>query len=30
MYQEFEIKTSYKYLKQVIDNLDEPICILGN
>jgi hypothetical protein len=29
MYKEFETKTSYKYLKQVIDNLDEPICILG-
>lgn len=29
MYKEFETKTSFKYLKQVIDNLDEPICILG-
>ena len=29
MYKEFEIKTSYKYLKEVIKNLKEPICILG-
>ncbi|MFH1134340.1 MAG: hypothetical protein V1735_07690 [Nanoarchaeota archaeon] len=29
MYQEFETKTSYKYLKEVISNLKEPICILG-
>lgn len=29
MYEEFEIKTSYKYLKEVIGNLKEPICILG-
>ena len=29
MYQEFETRTSYKYLKEVINNLKEPICILG-
>lgn len=29
MYKEFETKTSYKYLKEVICALDEPICILG-
>jgi hypothetical protein len=29
MYEEFETKTSYKYLKEVIANLKEPICILG-
>lgn len=29
MYEEFETKTSYKYLKEVIGNLNEPICILG-
>ena len=29
MYLEFETKTSYKYLKQVISALEEPICILG-
>ena len=29
MYLEFETRTSYKYLKQVISALDEPICILG-
>ena len=29
MYQEFEIRTSYKYLKEVINSLEEPICILG-
>lgn len=29
MYKEFETKTSYKYLKDVINNLKEPICILG-
>ena len=29
MYQEFETKTSYKYLKQVLSALEEPICILG-
>jgi hypothetical protein len=29
MYREFETKTSYKYLKEVINNLREPICILG-
>jgi len=29
MYLEFETKTSYKYLKEVINSLEEPICILG-
>ena len=29
MYQEFETRTSYKYLKEVINSLKEPICILG-
>ena len=29
MYNEFETRTSYNYLKEVIKNLDEPICILG-
>ena len=29
MYQEFETKTSYRYLKEVIRSLKEPICILG-
>jgi hypothetical protein len=29
MYREFETRTSYKYLKEVINNLKEPICILG-
>ncbi len=29
MYEDFEIKTSYKYLKEVINSLKEPICILG-
>ena len=29
MYLEFETRTSYKYLKQVISVLEEPICILG-
>ena len=29
MYKEFETKTSYKYLREVICALDEPICILG-
>ncbi len=29
MYKEFETRTSYNYLKEVIRNLDEPICILG-
>lgn len=29
MYKEFETRTSYKYLKEVIKNLAEPICILG-
>lgn len=29
MYPEFETKTSYKYLQQVISALEEPVCILG-
>src|SRR3989338_5073559 len=29
MYKEFETRTSYKYLKEVIKSLNEPICILG-
>ncbi len=29
MYMEFETKTSYKYLNEVIHALDEPICLLG-
>src|SRR3989344_3466082 len=29
MYPEFETRTSFKYLKQVISALEEPICILG-
>lgn len=29
MYKELETKTSYKYLKEVINSLKEPICILG-
>jgi len=29
MYREFETRTSYKYLKEIINNLKEPICILG-
>lgn len=29
MYLEFETRTSYKYLKQVISILEEPICVLG-
>jgi len=29
MYKEFETKTSFNYLKEVIHNLEEPICILG-
>lgn len=29
MYPEFETNTSYKYLKQVVFSLEEPICILG-
>lgn len=29
MYKEFETRMSYKYLKEVINNLKEPICILG-
>src|SRR3989344_5257525 len=29
MYAEFETRTSYKYLQNVIRVLEEPICILG-
>lgn len=29
MYKEFETETSYRYLKEVIENLDEPACIVG-
>ncbi len=29
MYKEFETRTSYRYLKEVIKSLNEPICILG-
>ena len=29
MYQDFETRISYKYLKEVISSLEEPICILG-
>ncbi len=29
MYKEFETRTSYNYLKRVIEALDEPVCILG-
>lgn len=29
MYQEFETRISFKYLKEVINRLEEPICILG-
>lgn len=29
LYNEFETKTSYKYLQQVVNILDEPICLLG-
>jgi len=29
MYEDFETKTSFNYLKDVIKALDEPICILG-
>ena len=29
LYSEFETKTSYKYLQQIINILDEPICLLG-
>ena len=29
MYDDFETKTSYKYLKEVIENINEPICLLG-
>ena len=29
MYKEFETRASYNYLKEVISNLKEPICILG-
>src|SRR3989344_7058272 len=29
MYEDFEVKTSYKYLQEVIKVLNEPICMLG-
>lgn len=29
MYKEFETRTSYKYLKEIIESLKEPVCILG-
>jgi len=29
LYNEFETKTSYKYLQQVVSLMDEPICLLG-
>jgi uncharacterized ion transporter superfamily protein YfcC len=29
MYEDTEIDTSYKYLKNVISQLEEPVCILG-
>jgi len=29
MYEDFETKTSYKYLQEVIKNLQEPVCMLG-
>lgn len=29
MYDEFETRTSYNYLKEVINSLNEPICMLG-
>ena len=29
LYNEFETKTSYRYLQQIVDILEEPICILG-
>jgi hypothetical protein len=29
VYEEFETKTSYKYLEEVISSLAEPVCILG-
>jgi len=29
MYKEFETKTSYNYLREVIKSLNEPVCILG-
>lgn len=29
MYKEFETRTSYNYLREIIKNLNEPICILG-
>jgi len=29
VYKDFETRASYRYLKEVIDNLAEPICILG-
>lgn len=29
MYKEFETRASYRYLKEVINSLEEPICMLG-
>ncbi|MFH1065725.1 MAG: hypothetical protein V1734_04445 [Nanoarchaeota archaeon] len=29
MYHDFETKTSFRYLKEVISSLNEPVCILG-
>ncbi|MBU3913360.1 MAG: hypothetical protein KKE50_04665 [Nanoarchaeota archaeon] len=29
MYKEFETRTSYNYLKEVINSLNEPVCLLG-
>lgn len=29
MYEPFEIKISYRYLKTVADRLDEPVCLIG-
>ena len=29
MYRDEETKISYKYLQEVIEQLDEPICLMG-
>ena len=29
LYSKFETETSYKYLQQILNILDEPICLLG-
>ena len=29
MYKEFETRTSYNYLKEVVRSLNEPVCMLG-